>query len=149
MADRKPEQLTLAIEVPPAAPRPAGEGRVQKPASRRAAARDDQLELRLPAPRKPIAVIDGGGTGTGHRRARLVAIEGGVAPSRPLPSRDEITTALLGALADLVAGRISATAASAIREAAEDALRQLDAAERDPHRTAQFVRAARALQELL
>ena len=94
-------------------------------------------------------MLAGGGEGTGHRRGRLVAIDGAARPSRPLPSRDDITGALLGALADLVAGRISPTAATAIREAAEVALRQLDAAERDPHRTPHFVRAARALQELL
>lgn len=93
-------------------------------------------------------MVQGTGGGTGHRRARLVALDGGPAPKRPLPSRDDITAALLGGLADLVAGRISATAASAIRSAAEEALRRLEEAEADPHRAPQFVRAARALQEL-
>ncbi len=145
-----PEQLTFFALQPAAPAKRALQG---KPAVRQPApARCGQLDLPLPpaheAPR--IAVIDGGGSGTGHRRARLVALQGGTAPvQRPLPTRDEITAALLGALADLVAGRISPTAATAIREAAEDALRQLEASERDPHRAPQFVRAARALQELL
>lgn len=38
--------------------------------------------------------------------------------------------------------------ATAIREAAEEALRSLEAAERDPHCQPRFVRAARALHEL-
>jgi hypothetical protein len=146
-----PEQLSLPID-PATGPAPAS---VARPEARRAkASRAPQLELSLREPRV-VAVIDGGGSGSGHRRARLVALDGGAAagkgatPQRPLPTRDEITGALLGGLADLVAGRISAAAASAIREAAEDALRQLEASERDPHRVPQFVRAARALQELL
>lgn len=106
----------------------------------------DQLELRLNA--APVAIA-GGGEGSGHRRAVLTALPGGKSTSeRPLPSRDEITTALLGALADLVAGRISPTAAGAIRSAAEEALRRLEEAQRDPHRQPQFVRAVRALEEL-
>lgn len=146
------EQLSFANLQPEGAPR--AEGRERRGSAPAAKVRPpcDQLELPLPpaldaAPR--IAVLAGGGSGSGHRRARLVALDGGGAPGRPLPTRDEITTALLGGLADLVAGRISPAGASALREAAENALRQLDAAERDPHRAPQFVRAARALQELL
>lgn len=119
--------------------------RARRPGRKRAGR---QLDLALPE-RRRIEVIEGGGGGTGHRRARLVALDGGATPERPLPTRDEITGALLQGLADLVAGRISVAAAAAIREAAEHALRQLDAAERDPHATPRFVRAARALQELL
>lgn len=143
-----PEQLSLDIAAGAAQgdrPAPGGAPAPRAGRGRRQAA---QLDLALREPRV-VAVIEGGGGGSGHRLARLVAIEGGAAPRRPLPSREEITAALLGALADLVAGRMSAAAASAIREAAEETLRQLEAAERDPHRTPQFVRAARALQELL
>lgn len=96
-----------------------------------------------------MEVVEGGGAGTGHRRGRLVPLDGGRSAAPPLPTRDEITGALLGALANLAAGRISSAAAEAIRLAAEDALRQLEAAERDPHRAPQFVRAARALRDLV
>jgi hypothetical protein len=145
------EQLSLSIAlVASAAPAPTVKNEPAR-AKRERAAPEPQLELPLREPRV-IGVIAGGGGGSGHRLGRLVAIDGGAPrgkPQQPLPTRDEITGALLGALADLVAGRISAVAASAIREAAEDALRQLEASERDPHRVPQFVRAARALQELL
>lgn len=119
-------------------------------AAERTGAEPAQLPLAL-RPARRVAVIAGGGSGTGHRRARLVALDGGAAAraARPLPNREEITAALLQGLADLVAGRISVAAAAAIREAAEQALRQLDAAELDPHARPGFVRAARALQELI
>lgn len=151
MAENR-EQLSLSIDLEAsAAPAQSMQAEPARPKRERGAPKP-QLELALREPRV-VGVIAGGGSGSGHRLGRLVAIDGGAAPrgkpQRPLPTRDEITGALLGALADLVAGRISAAAASAIREAAEDALRQLEASERDPHRVPQFVRAARALQELL
>lgn len=120
--------------------------KAQRPRPRR----DEDAQLELPLRSRPrIRLIQGDGEGSGHVRGRLVSLDGGVAPMRPLPDRDALSGVLLGALADLLAGRITPTAAGAIRAAAEEALLRLEQAEADPHRAPSFVRAVRALEELL
>jgi hypothetical protein len=127
--EKGPRQLPLPLdEAPPRRP------------GRKAAAAE--------AGKQPaLRVLSGGGQGHGHALGRLVAV-GGKAPVQ-LPSRGDLDRLLLGALADLLAGRISPAAAAAIRHAAEETLRALDLAEADPDRLPELVRAARALRELV
>lgn len=110
--------------------------------------RPEQLLLPLVEPPR-LRIVRGEGQGSGHPWGRLVALPAS-APGggEPLPSREEITLALLQAGADLVAGRISVAGATAIREAAEEALRRLEEAQRDPASQPRFVRAAKALSDL-
>lgn len=139
---RPPEQLSL-FDVP--APRPAkAEGARRRPAAQKL--RQHQLDLPL-RDRPALRLIPGEGEGSGQVRGRLVALPHPTL-DRPLPSREEIAILLLQAGADLVAGRISPAGASAIREAAEEALACLEASERDPSHQPNFVRAARALEDL-
>lgn len=142
MDDRRPaEQLSL-FDLPP---RPAARPRPPQKAAP-PAARPAQLALPL-REGHALRLIRGEGEGTGYRRGRLVGLpHPGL--DRPLPSRAEITQILIQAGADLMAGRLSPTGASFIREAAEEALLCLEASARDPGRQAGFVRAARALEEL-
>jgi hypothetical protein len=94
-----------------------------------------------------LRVLAGGGAGPGHARGRLAVVGGREAPVH-LPDRAELDRVLLGALADLLAGRITPTAAAAIREAAVATLRAHDRVDADPDRLPELVRAARALREL-
>lgn len=95
-----------------------------------------------------LHVLDGGGAGAGHARGQLTAV-GGRAVALRLPDRAELDRVLLQSLADLLAGRLTPTAAAAIREAAVAMLRAHDRADEDPDRFPELVRAARALRELV
>jgi hypothetical protein len=150
-----PEQLSLPLV--PSAPR------VESPnaaPSKPPVARDRRApagEAPPPAAPAPVAsgakgpalrVLAGGGAGAGHARGKLLVVGGSEAPIH-LPDRAELDRVLLGALADLLAGRITPTAAAAIREAAVAAIRAHDHVDADPDRLPELVRAARALRELV
>lgn len=134
---RAPAQLSLPFDVPP--PRSPGRKRRASGAA----------NLSPPVEGAPtLRVVDGGGAGAGHARGYLTLVGGNAVPLR-LPDRAELDRVLLGVLADLLAGRITPTAAAAIREAAVAALRAHDRVEADPDRFPDLVRAARALRELV
>jgi hypothetical protein len=166
---RAPEQLSLPLAPsdPPAAvdskpPIPRGRrapavhpNPPPTPRDRRAAAGEGTppppsapapVEAAAKAP--ALRVLAGGGAGAGHARGQLLVVGGSAAPIH-LPDRAELDRVLLGALADLLAGRITPTAAAAIREAAVAAIRAHDHVDADPDRFPELVRAARALRELV